>query len=81
MNKNKGFRQRAANTASKAKFHAMTAGAALVPLSGFAMAQDGFDETAIIAAITTYTAIAVTVIGAYVLGSWSLRAMGLLKRG
>lgn len=77
----KSIRQRAAEAARGAKFHAMTGTAALATLPGMAFAQSDFDESAILTAITGYTAIAVTVIGAYALGTWSLRAMGLLKRG
>lgn len=81
MNNKQTFRQRAANLTRSAKFHAATGGAALVPLSGMALAQDGFDAAEITAAITQYTGIAVGLVGAFILGVWSLRAMGLLKRG
>lgn len=83
MNNKQTFRQRAANLTRSAKFHAATGGAALVPLSGMALAQDssGFDAAEITAAITEYTGIAVGLVGAFILGVWSLRAMGLLKRG
>ena len=82
MNNKQTFRQRAANVTRSAKFHAATGGAALVPLSGMALAQDnGFDAAEITAAITQYTGIAVGLVGAFILGVWSLRAMGLLKRG
>lgn len=81
MSNKQTFRQRAADMARSAKFHAVTGGAALVPLSGMALAQDGFDASEIQTAITTYTATAVGLVGAFILGVWSLRAMGLLKRG
>lgn len=81
MSNNNSFRQRIAGVARNAKFHAVTGGAALVPLSGMALAQDGFDASEITASITTYTATAVGLVGAFILGVWSLRAMGLLKRG
>lgn len=81
MSNKQTFRQRAAEAARSAKFHAVTGGAALVPLSGMALAQDGFDAAEITAAITQYTGIAVGLVGAFILGVWSLRAMGLLKRG
>ena len=82
MNDKKSFRQRAANLAGSAKFHAATGGAALVPLSGMAFAQESaFDASEISTLITTYTATAVGLVGVFILGVWSLRAMGLLKRG
>lgn len=82
MSNKQSLRQRAGNVARSAKFHAMTGGAALVPLSGMALAQDGgFDASEITASITSYTATAVGLVGAFILGVWSLRAMGLLKRG
>ena len=77
----KTFRQRAAEVARDAKFHAVTGGVALVPAAGMAMAQDAFDAAEITGKITQYTGIAVGVIGAFAVGVWSLRAMGLLKRG
>lgn len=78
----KSIRQRAADAARGAKFHAMTGTAALATLPGMAFAQESaFDASEITGLITTYTGIAVGVIGAFAVGVWSLRAMGLLKRG
>lgn len=51
-----------------------------VMASGAAMAQDGFDAAAITAAINGHTTTATTILGAFILGLWSLRAMGLLRR-
>lgn len=82
MSNKQAFRQRAANAARSAKFHAVTGGAALVPLSGMALAQDGgFDASEVQSLITTYTATAVGIAGLFILGVWSLKSMGLLKRG
>lgn len=77
----KSIRQRAAEAARGAKFHAVTGTAALATLPGMAFAQDAFDAAEITGLITQYTGIAVGVIGAFAVGVWSLRAMGLLKRG
>lgn len=44
------------------------------------MAQ-AFDATSIQTKITDNTATAVLLIGAFILGVWTLRSMGLLKRG
>ena len=77
----KTFRQRAAEVARDAKFHAVTGGVALVPAAGMAMAQDAFDATEIEAKIASNTLVAVGLIGAFILGVWTLRSMGLLKRG
>ncbi len=46
--------------------------------SNAAMAFDAADVTS---AITSNTATAVVLIGAFILGVWTLRSMGLLKRG
>ncbi len=52
--------------------------AALATVAGNAAAV--FDAAAIESAITSNTAIAVGLVGLFILGVWSLRAMGLLKR-
>lgn len=59
----------------------LAAGATALTVSGGAFAQDGFDAASITSAITTNTGIAVGFVGAFILGVWTLRAMGLLKRG
>lgn len=72
-------RASAAFNSVKAKATAVAGGAML---SGSAFAQEGgFDSAAITSAITSHTATAVVVIGAFIVGVWTLRAMGLLKRG
>lgn len=81
MTEKKTFRQRAVGVARSAKFHAVTGGVALVPAAGMALAQDGFDSSTIESQITSNTAIAVSLVGLFILGVWSLRSMGLLKRG
>lgn len=81
MSNEKSFRQRAGEMVRSAKFHAATGGVALVPAAGMAFAQDAFDASEIQSSITSYTATAVGLVGAFILGVWSLRAMGLLKRG
>lgn len=57
---------------------AVTLGAASLAASASAMA---FDATSIQTAITDNTGTAVLLIGAFILGVWTLRSMGLLKRG
>lgn len=56
-------------------------GTALVSGSALAGGGGGFDGSAIESAITTNTGIAVGLVAAFILGIWTLRAMGLLKRG
>lgn len=45
-----------------------------------AMAQTGFDESAITGAITSNLGKALIVVGAFLVAVWTLRAMGLLGR-
>lgn len=45
-----------------------------------AMAQTGFDESAITAAITSNLGKALIVVGAFLVAVWTLRAMGLLGK-
>lgn len=64
----------------RAKLAATTFGTTAMVAAGSAMAQDdGFDPSTIEARIVLYTGFAVTLIGAYALGRWTLRAMGLIK--
>lgn len=73
-------------TSAKERANNMTAkaavvGSALVPGLAFAGGGSGFDSSAITTAISDNAAIAVGIIGAFALAVWSLKAMGLLKRG
>lgn len=73
-------RARAAFNSAKAK--AVAVGGTAMVASGSALATPGgFDSSAITSAITSNVATAVVVIGAFIVGVWTLRAMGLLKRG
>lgn len=68
------------NLKAKLKNGAARVGAVVggVGLSGVAMA---FDETPVTSAITANTATAVLIVGAMILGIWTIRSLGLLKRG
>ncbi|KWV17076.1 MULTISPECIES: hypothetical protein [Xanthomonas translucens group] len=72
------------NTLNRVFGSAKTAGyaglTALVVVPGFAMAADGadFDGSTIVAKVVAYTAIGVTILAAFALGRWTLRALGLI---
>ena len=70
---------------ARSAFNSLKAKAAVattaVVASGSALATPaGFDSSAVTSAITSNLAIAVTVIGAFIVAVWTLRAMGLLQR-
>ncbi|WP_223621035.1 hypothetical protein [Lysobacter sp. ESA13C] len=66
------------NTQSQVStFHKMQLAAVLLALSPFAMAAD-FDGTEIVTKVVAYTAVGVLILGAFALGRWTLRAMGLI---
>lgn len=70
-------KQKAASLRGKAA----AVGTAAVMGVGSAMASGGgFDSSAITSAITTNVGIASGIIGAFILGVWTLRSLGLLKR-
>lgn len=66
-----------AATSVKAKGYMLATALMLSP--GFAIAGGGdFDGTAIVTKVTTYTAVGVLILGAFALGRWTLRALGLI---
>lgn len=70
-------KQKAASLRGKAA----AVGTAALAGAGSAMASGGgFDSSAITSAITTNVGIASGIIGAFILGVWTLRSLGLLKR-
>ena len=73
------MRKTVSTVASKAKTAAYMGATAMLALPGFAMAQSGdFDGTEVIGKITTYVAIGVSILAAFALGRWTLRALGLI---
>ncbi|AUZ51164.1 hypothetical protein VWY37_22210 [Xanthomonas citri pv. citri] len=71
---------KAKSAASNAKTAALVGSTALMAMPGFAFASGGgdFDGTAIVSKVVTYTAIGVTILAAFALGRWTLRALGLI---
>ncbi|MBN5028335.1 hypothetical protein JY419_02695 [Stenotrophomonas maltophilia] len=70
----KGFLGRMGN---KAKSAAMMTGTMLAVSPAFAFAAD-FDGTEVISKIVTYTGVGVAILGAFALGRWTLRALGII---
>jgi len=67
--------------ASQAKTRANLVATGLMLSPAFAMASGGggdFDGTEIISKVVTYTAIGVSILAAFALGRWTLRALGLI---
>src|SRR5690606_9758971 len=75
VNKNFNVRERAKRVAAAVGTAAAVAGG-----SAFAGGGGGFESSAITSAITTHVGIASGIIGAFILGVWTLRSLGLLKR-
>ncbi|MGD6394933.1 hypothetical protein VWP32_22830 [Xanthomonas citri pv. citri] len=72
---------KAKSAVSNAKTAALVGSTALMAMPGFAFASGGggdFDGTAIVSKVVTYTAIGVTILAAFALGRWTLRALGLI---
>lgn len=66
------------NTVSnKAKSAAMVVGATVALSPSFAFAAD-FDGTEVISKIVTYTAVGVSMVAAFILGRWTLKALGVI---
>lgn len=65
-----------------AKNAVLLGGTALMTVPGFAFAQASgggdFDGGEIVSKVVTYTAIGVTILAAFALGRWTLRALGLI---
>ncbi|ATS21375.1 hypothetical protein PK69_10385 [Xanthomonas phaseoli pv. phaseoli] len=85
MNKNMSTVVTKAKAAvSNAKTAAIVGSTALMAMPGFAFASGGgggggdFDGGAIVAKVVTYTAVGVTILAAFALGRWTLRALGLI---
>lgn len=72
---------RSAKDAATVRLAPLAAGATALTVSGGAFAQDGFDAGSITAQIASHGATAVSIVGAFILAVWGLKAMGLLKRG
>ena len=69
------------NLFCNAKSTAYALGTTLMLSAPFAMAGGGggdFDGTEVIAKIVTYTAVGVAILGAFALGRWTLRALGII---
>lgn len=80
MNKNL-VRSTPARASLRARASALLAGAGTAVASLAASASGtGFDSSSITTKITENTATAVLIIGAFILGIWTLRTMGLLKK-
>ncbi|MCL1551652.1 hypothetical protein [Xanthomonas nasturtii] len=72
---------KAKSAASNAKTAALVGSTALMAMPGFAFASGGggdFDGGEIVSKVVTYTAIGVTILAAFALGRWTLRALGLI---
>lgn len=65
---------RALNT----RFHTAALGTAMALSPALAFAQSDFDGADIIAKVATYVAVGVSILAAFALGRWTLRAMGLI---
>lgn len=62
-----------------AKGAALVGATTLMTMPHFAMAQNsGFDATEILTMVATYTAVGVSILAAFALGRWTLRALGLI---
>jgi hypothetical protein len=57
--------------------NAAVAGVAVALSPGLAFAAD-FDGTDVIAKIVTYTAVGVSMVAAFILGRWTLKALGVI---
>lgn len=66
-----------ARMSNKAKSAAMMTGTMLAVSPTFAFAAD-FDGTEIITKVIAYTAVGVSILGAFALGRWTLKALGII---
>ncbi|MFA4518434.1 hypothetical protein P2B87_09640 [Xanthomonas perforans] len=73
---------KAKSAVSNAKTAAIVGSTALMAMPGFAFASGGgggdFDGGTIVAKVVTYTAVGVSILAAFALGRWTLRALGLI---
>lgn len=67
------------NTMKKNAGLALVTGAALSAGSAFAQAAGGFDSAEVITAIAATAAAGLAIYGAYILGRWGIKALGLVK--
>lgn len=75
------MKQRFLTGYQNARTRANLVGTAVMLSPAFAMASGGggdFDGTEIISKVVTYTAIGVSILAAFALGRWTLRALGLI---
>ena len=64
---------------NNAKGYALVGATTLMTMPHFAMAQaSDFDGADIISKVVTYTAVGVSILAAFALGRWTLRALGLI---
>lgn len=63
---------------NKAKSAAIVTGSTLAVSPAFAFAAGDFDGTEVIAKVITYTAVGVSMIAAFILGRWTLKALGII---
>lgn len=76
------IKHKVAGVVAGTRAKAAAVGTTAMVAAGSAMAGgggSGFDPSEITSKIVEYTGYGVTLIGAYALGRWSLRAMGLIK--
>lgn len=71
------MRNKFVELAGKAKVFSLVGATSLMALPGLAMADD-FDGSEIVTKVIAYTAIGVTILAAFALGRWTLRALGLI---
>lgn len=63
---------------NKAKSAAIVTGSTLAVSPAFAFAAGDFDGTEVISKIVTYTAVGVSMVAAFILGRWTLKALGVI---
>lgn len=69
---------KARNSISRTTAAVTGASIALSPALAFAQASGDFDGTQVVSKIVTYTAVGVTILAAYALGKWTLKALGII---
>ena len=63
---------------NKAGVLAVTVAGSLLPFAAMAQSSD-FDPSTVTAKITTYVGYGVVMLGAFILGKWTLKALGVIK--
>ncbi|WP_294991048.1 hypothetical protein [uncultured Stenotrophomonas sp.] len=69
-----------ATLSNKAKSAAIVTGSTLAVSPAFAFAAGDFDGVEVIAKVVTYTAVGVSMVGAFILGRWTLKALGVIGK-